>query len=52
VAAWIASPAHERVLLDADFAEVGVGVALGVPVATPGTLPAATYTLDVGETSH
>ena len=51
VAAWIASPSHERVLLDADFVEVGVGVALGVPFATLGAIAAATYTLDAGETS-
>jgi uncharacterized protein YkwD len=51
VAAWIASPSHERVLLSSDFVDVGVGVALGAPFAAPGTT-AATYTLDVGETSR
>ena len=51
VAAWIASPSHERVLLDADFVEVGVGVALGVPFGAPGATAAATYTLDAGATS-
>ena len=47
VAAWIASPAHNRVLLERAYREVGVGVAPGVPVAVPG---GATYTLDAGET--
>jgi uncharacterized protein YkwD len=51
VAAWIASPSHERVLLDLEFVEVGVGVALGVPFGAAGAAAAATYTLDAGETS-
>jgi uncharacterized protein YkwD len=49
VAAWIASPAHNRVLLDADFREAGVGTAVGLPVTPTGGLSGATYTLDVGE---
>jgi uncharacterized protein YkwD len=51
VAAWIASPTHERVLLYSDFVDVGVGVALGTPFAEPGATAAATYTLDAGHTS-
>jgi uncharacterized protein YkwD len=50
VTAWIASPAHNRVLLGADYREAGVGIAVGVPVANAGGLAGATYTLDVGET--
>ena len=50
VAAWIASPAHNRVLLDADFREAGVGIAVGLPVTITGGFSGATYTLDVGET--
>jgi uncharacterized protein YkwD len=50
VAAWIASPAHNRVLLGSDFRDAGVGIAVGVPVAGNGGLSGATYTLDVGET--
>jgi uncharacterized protein YkwD len=52
VAAWIASPAHNRVLLDTHFREVGVGIAVCVPVATAGTPNGATYTLDSGATRH
>jgi uncharacterized protein YkwD len=52
VAAWIASPAHERVLLDTQVREVGVGIAIGVPVSTPGPPNGATYTLDSGEIGH
>ena len=51
VAAWIASPSHERVLLDADCVDVGVGVAAGVPFGASGATAAATYTLDAGQTS-
>jgi uncharacterized protein YkwD len=50
VAAWIASPTHNRVLLDPDFREAGVGIAVGLPVTIAGGLGGATYTLDVGET--
>jgi uncharacterized protein YkwD len=50
VTAWIASPAHNRVLLGAHFREAGVGIAVGVPVSSTGGLDGATYTLDVGET--
>jgi uncharacterized protein YkwD len=31
VAAWMASPGHRRNVLDADFREVGIGVAVGTP---------------------
>jgi uncharacterized protein YkwD len=52
VAAWIASPAHERVLLDTGFRQIGVGIAVGVPVATAGSATGATYTLDSGQTGR
>ncbi len=50
VAAWIASPAHERVLLDREFRQVGVGIAVGVPVTTADSANGATFTLDSGQT--
>lgn len=46
VAAWLRSPAHRRVLLDARFRVAGIGVAPGTPGAgAPGGL---TYTADFG----
>jgi uncharacterized protein YkwD len=48
VAAWIASPEHNRVLLHGDFRAAGVGIAVGVPVTSSGRFSGATYTLDVG----
>ncbi len=50
VAAWIASPPHERVLLDPGFRQVGVGIAVGVPVTTADSANGATFTLDSGQT--
>lgn len=50
VRAWLASPAHRDVLLDPEFREVGVGVALGLPVASQ--LPGATAVLDFGMRSR
>jgi uncharacterized protein YkwD len=46
VTAWMNSPGHRAVILDADFRDVGVGIATGVPVDTQ--LPGATFVLDVG----
>jgi uncharacterized protein YkwD len=47
VAAWLASPRHRRVLLDARYRDVGVGVSAGVPV-TAGATPGATYAAELG----
>lgn len=46
VAAWMASPRHRSNILHADFAHIGIGVAVGAPQPTP--LSAATYTTDFG----
>jgi uncharacterized protein YkwD len=45
VTMWIASPAHEANIVNADFAESGIGVALGTPTAG---LAGATFTQDFG----
>jgi uncharacterized protein YkwD len=44
---WLASPPHRRILLDAGFRELGVGVAAGAPRATASD-DGATYALDLG----
>ena len=49
ITAWIASPAHNHVLLDPRVREIGVGIAIGTPNATPN---GATYTLDSGTARH
>ena len=46
VRAWMDSPPHRAIILNARFREVGVGVAIGTP-AEP-TSAGAVYTLDVG----
>lgn len=46
VAAWMASPAHRRNILQERFRSVGIGVAHGVPVHTD--VAGATYTTDFG----
>lgn len=46
VAAWMASAAHRRNILGADYDHIGIGIATGAPEVTP--LPAATYTTDFG----
>jgi uncharacterized protein YkwD len=46
VTAWMNSPGHRAVILDADYRDVGVGIVAGVPVASE--LPGATFVLDVG----
>ena len=48
VVAWIASPPHERILLGADFRQVGVGVAAGSPEPGAPGITGASYTLDAG----
>jgi uncharacterized protein YkwD len=47
VRAWMKSPPHRRVLLGADFDDVGVGVAPGDPVGS-GTQPAITVVALLG----
>jgi uncharacterized protein YkwD len=44
---WLASPPHRRILLDAGYRELGVGVAPGAPQDTSSDLNGATYTLDL-----
>ena len=43
VSAWMASPEHRHVLLDAGFREMGMGISPGAPVAVAGPEPTATY---------
>jgi uncharacterized protein YkwD len=45
--AWMNSQHHRDNILDRDFKEVGVGVVVGVPIASAGSV-AATYTTDFG----
>jgi uncharacterized protein YkwD len=45
VRAWLDSPSHRRVVLNPRFRDVGIGVTLGVPVATD---PGATYAANLG----
>jgi uncharacterized protein YkwD len=48
VRAWMHSPDHRANLLDRDFADVGIGVAAGAPIALdPGEL-GGTYVTDFG----
>jgi uncharacterized protein YkwD len=47
VNAWMNSPGHRAVILDARFDQVGVGIAAGVPTAGSGA-PGATFVLNVG----
>ena len=49
VDAWLESPGHRKILLADDYRELGVGVAGGAP-NTDGSLPGATYTMNVGVT--
>ena len=46
VRAWMNSPPHRAIILNARFREIGVGVAIGTPAAR--TADGAVYTLDVG----
>ena len=46
VAAWMDSPPHRAIILNARFREIGVGVAVGTP--TGPAAEGAVYTLDVG----
>ncbi|MCW3010239.1 MAG: hypothetical protein JWO90_643, partial [Solirubrobacterales bacterium] len=46
VRAWMESPGHRANVLNGDFSEIGIGVALGSPVGSTG--PAATMTQNFG----
>ena len=51
VAAWMDSPPHRRVLLTRRYREVGIGVALGLPIG-PAPGPGATYAAELGVVSR
>jgi uncharacterized protein YkwD len=44
---WLASPSHRRVLLTPDAREIGIGVAMGAPVATAWD-DSATFVVQLG----
>jgi uncharacterized protein YkwD len=46
VAAWLASPAHRRVILGRAYRVVGIGVVHGTPIGSDGR--GRTYTADLG----
>lgn len=48
VAAWIASPGHLANILEAKYAETGIGIAAAVPSALGGGAPGATYGQEFG----
>lgn len=49
VAAWLGSPPHRHLLLDATFRDVGIGVAPGVPITGVHDARAgATYAVELG----
>jgi uncharacterized protein YkwD len=48
VAAWLRSPAHRGILLDRRFRELGVGIALGMPVRGGAAGRGATYAAELG----
>jgi uncharacterized protein YkwD len=48
VDSWLASRPHRRLLLDADFRDAGIGVAVGAPVGRRADGPAATYAAELG----
>jgi uncharacterized protein YkwD len=50
VRAWLASPEHRDVLLDPEFREVGIGLALGLPIVSE--IGGATAVLDFGTRSR
>lgn len=53
VKAWMASPGHRANILNGRFREIGIGIALGVPVRDSSLAgqPGATYTTDFGHHS-
>ena len=48
VQSWMESPGHKRNILDRSFTEIGIGIALGAPVAAVASGVAATYTTEFG----
>lgn len=48
VAAWMASRPHRRLLLDAGFHDIGIGISVGAPVTPRADGPAATYATELG----
>lgn len=48
VAAWMDSDGHRGNILNPDFAEIGMGLASGVPVVAAAGLPGATYVTEFG----
>jgi uncharacterized protein YkwD len=48
VAAWLDSPPHRRLVLDARYRELGIGLATGVPVDGFADLAGATYAAELG----
>jgi uncharacterized protein YkwD len=51
VDAWLASPAHRRVLLRRRYEDVGAGIAPGAPLGDPATQPATTIAVSLGRRS-
>ena len=51
VAAWLDSPSHRRVLMSAGYREIGIGLALGVPLDGSSGLPGATFAAELGARS-
>ena len=47
-AAWMRSPGHRANILRGQYREIGIGVALGVPVQLSASQLGATYTTDFG----
>jgi uncharacterized protein YkwD len=52
VRAWMHSPDHRANLLDRDFADVGIGVAAGAPIALDAGELGGTYVTDFGRRLH
>jgi uncharacterized protein YkwD len=48
VHAWMRSPPHRRILVGADYEEIGIGVAPGAPVQTADGVPALTAAAVLG----
>jgi uncharacterized protein YkwD len=51
VDAWLASPAHRRILLQRRYEDVGVGIAAGAPAGRPQAQPATTIAVSFGRRS-
>jgi uncharacterized protein YkwD len=48
VSEWMESPGHRENILKSTYREIGIGVALGVPLLRLQAFPGATYTTDFG----